>query len=396
MYFKKRFKAGSLRDKGRVFAWLALTTGFGNAAFWTIFPLVIEDTVQSEVLVGLFFTVIALIILVCSLLSSIVLRRVSRVYLAKLSFLCCTGLLFLFIFANSLLQIYYIEVLRSIFTLLVGISLSLYVRDYAKEGKIGAAEGRYYLYANVGWLIGPLIGGALGQYVSRDSVFIFSSVLYLVSFFIFQYYHRKEGEVIFHVKEKQTLKEIISINLRDYFKVKDLRKVFAIAMGLNFWWAIHSIYVPLYIMEKGFGDITVGIVLAGGIIPLILLERYIGKLADKRGLRIYLSVGYLILAVTLILFHIVPIVSIVLFLMAAVNIGAAFVEPLQEAYFFKVAKKKDAERFFGIYNMSDPVANVIGPLIASGFIFLWGYAGLWFGSAGILALIVIVALTVKK
>ncbi|MBW3011245.1 MFS transporter [Candidatus Woesearchaeota archaeon] len=394
MYFKKRL--GTLHEKGKVFAWIALTMALGNAAFWTIFPLVVEDIIQSEVMVGIFFTVISLIILVVSLLSSVVLRRVSRVYLTKLSFLCCAGLLFLFIFANAIMDLYYIEVLRSLFALFAGITLSLYVRDYASKGTLGKAEGRYYLYANVGWLIGPLIGGVLGQYVSRDAVFIFSSILYVVSFVIFHFRQRKEGDLIKHVRETATLKEIIARNLRDYFKQKALWKVFAIGLGLSFWWAIHCIYIPLYIMEQGFGDVTVGIVLAGSIIPLILLEKKIGSLADKHGLRKYLTIGFLIIGAGTILFQVVPVVTIILFLMAAVNVGAAFVEPLQETYLFSVVKRKDEERFYGIFNMSDPVANVIAPLVAAGFFFLWGYPGLWFGVAGVMLMFMLISLTVKR
>ena len=139
-----------------------------------------------------------------------------------------------------------------------------------------------------------------------------------------------------------------------------------------------------------------GWVIAGGILPLVLFEKLIGKLADKHGLRIYLAIGFLIIALITVFFNIISFVPIVLILMAIVNIGAALIEPLQETYLFKIIKKKDEERFFGVYNTADPLANIIGPLIASVFVLFWGLSGVWYGSAVILLVFMIIALKVKK
>jgi len=395
MYFKKRHRTHHKHELGKLFAWLALTTGLANAAFWTIFPLVVENVVRSEVMVGVFFSIISILAFGGSLLSTIILRRISRIKVMKWSYIGCAVFVLLFTLIITKTHLYIFEVPRALFTLVVGIVLSLYIRDTAKAHKLGLAEGRYYLYSNVGWLIGPIIGGYLGQLISRDAVFVFSAVLYLLSFVVFQHQHFKKHPLIKHKKENQTITELFS-NIKYFFKVKELWKVYAVALGLNYWWAISCIYIPLYIIGNGFGDNVVGWVVAGGFLPLVLFEELIGKLADKHGLRIYMAIGFLLLALITLFFNFISIIPIVLILMAVVNVGAALIEPLQETYLFKVIKKKDEERFYGVYNTADPLANILGPLVASVFVLFWGLPGVWYGSAVILLVFVFIALRVKK
>ncbi|PIN88142.1 hypothetical protein COV12_00090 [Candidatus Woesearchaeota archaeon CG10_big_fil_rev_8_21_14_0_10_32_24] len=395
MYFKKRHRTHHNHDLGKLFAWLALTTGLANAAFWTIFPLVVENVVGSEALVGIFFSLISVIGFGGSLLSTVILRKVSRVKITKWSLIGGSIFILLFTFIISKTHLYIFEIPRALCTLIVGIVLSLYIRDTANAHKIGLAEGRYYLYANIGWLIGPLIGGYLGQLISRNAVFIFSAFLYFISFIIFQHQHINQHPLITHQKEKKTITELFS-NIKDFFKIKELWSVYAITLGLNYWWAISTIYIPLYIIQQGFGDEVVGWVVAAGILPLVLFEKIIGTLADKHGLRIYLAMGFLITAIFTALFDIISIVPIVLILMAVVNIGAAFIEPLQETYLFEIIKKKDEEKFYGVYNTADPLANILGPLIASVFVLFWGLPGVWYGSAAILLGFMVIALKAKK
>ena len=73
-----------------------------------------------------------------------------------------------------------------------------------------------------------------------------------------------------------------------------------------------------------------------------------------------------------------PILLFILF--ASADIGAAFLEPLRITYFFEVVKKKEAERFFGLYNTAETLGHITAPLIAGFFLFvgqgniqyLWG------------------------
>jgi len=61
MYFRHKYKTHHKLESGKLFAYLALTIGLGQAAFWTIFPQVTENVFNSEAMVGYFFAIISFI-----------------------------------------------------------------------------------------------------------------------------------------------------------------------------------------------------------------------------------------------------------------------------------------------------------------------------------------------
>ena len=65
---------------------------------------------------------------------------------------------------------------------------------------------------------------------------------------------------------------------------------------------------------------------------------------------------------------------------------SALIEPLTETYFFELATVEEAERFFGIYNASAPLASLVAPL-AGGIVFSIGFGlrGVWLVTALLLA-----------
>lgn len=385
MYFRKKHATHHKHDAGRIFAWLALTTGLGNAAFWTIFPLVVDVAVGSAERVSIFFAFLSICSLIWSITTTVILERVRRSLIAKTTLAACSLLLFCFIFANQFHIITLIAIPYSFAMLLIGIILSLYVRDFAATKRLGFAEGRYYLFSNIGWFIGPLAGGLIAEYASRSSVFLLSALAYLVSLIIFTHQHLKGHKHLQDTNEKHHIPigELLD-NVKRFFTQKELRKVFAVAFGLNYWWSISSIYIPIFIIFNGFSELVVGLVLSGGFLPLVLLEKRVGSLTDAHGLRCYLVLGFAILAIVTILFEFVTWLPAVLILMALVNIGAAFIEPLQETYLFTQVSKKNEEKYFGVYNIAEPVSGVIAPLIGAVLIAIGGFAALWYGTAAIM------------
>jgi MFS family permease len=171
--------------------------------------------------------------------------------------------------------------------------------------------------------------------------------------------------------------------LVEFLQRPRLRRVFVLAVGLELWWVVSSIYVPLAVVNLGFGADIVGGVVTGGIVPLVLLEVWVGRQAQRRGTRPYLIAGFLILGLgaassPLLGFS----TGLLLFMFAAVNVGAALIEPLTDAYFFESATLEEGSRFFGIYNASAPMAGLVGPLIG-GVVLMAGLGlnGVWVATA---------------
>ena len=138
--------------------------------------------------------------------------------------------------------------------------------------------------------------------------------------------------------------------------------------------------------------------MAGGIIPLVLVEPWVGRRARTQGTRRYLTLGFGVLAAGALSFGLLgyeP--ALLLFMFAAINVGAALIEPLTDTHFFEVATEDEADRLFGIYNASAPVANLFGPLLgAVVFTVGFGLDGVWVASGLVLAGCVLVARRVRS
>lgn len=100
--------------------------------------------------------------------------------------------------------------------------------------------------------------------------------------------------------------------------------------------------------------------------PFIIIPFRIGKYADRAGERKILMFGFLIAGVaTLSLFfvqlHSVWIWAVLLF---TTRIGAATIDVMSDAYFFKHIKPEN-EEFVGVYRSALPISFIIAPIVAS-------------------------------
>ena len=383
----------------RIFAWLSLICGIGSAVFWTIFPLILHGKIHSESIVGYYFSFIALIGLIVSILSTLLFQRYSRIHITKVVFIISILALFFMTFAKNMWQIVGLDIPRAIAEVLIWMSLSLFVHEYSKKANIALEEGRYYLFNNIGWIIGPLIGGYSAKFFGNESIFIVSTFFFLVALLVFLH----QGFVVKHPHiqngiHTEGIRELWD-NMKTFLQRVELRKVFFVSLGLTFWWKLRGVYMPLTIENMGYSQDVVGWVMSMGILPLVLLEQYAGRLAQRNGVRTYIILGFTLVAAFVLSFIFAspwPILLFVLF--ASADIGAAFLEPLRITYFFEVVKKKEAERFFGLYNTAETLGHIMAPLLGGFFLFV-GQGNIQYLWGGFFLLFVLFAFgsrTIKK
>lgn len=386
-------------DKGRIFAWMALISSTGYASFLTMLPIILADKLQSDIYVGYYFSIFAAVSLIVSLLSGKILRQCSKITLTKYILALLAIVFFLLTLANSLWNFAALDMARVIFISLFFIILAIFVRDFATEEEIAMAEGRFYLFSNIGWVIGPLVGGFIAKTYTPESAFIFSAICYLLLFGLFLQQHIivKHPCIQEQSSKKSNTKSTASIteNIRDYIKNKDLVKASIISFGMYFWWSISAIYIPLSLKNLGFSPDIIGLIFALNIVPLILLEFHASDGAEKYGVRTFLSLGFAVLSFTLILFTLAS-TPMLIKLMIIINVGSAFIEPIKEIFFFKIISQKDEERFYGIYSASYPVAYILAPLFGSVMLSGFGINGIWLGVAVVFILITLLALSIDK
>lgn len=396
MTFSFKTSTHHRNKKARIFSWMALVSGIGFSSFVTVFSVALEEKLQNEVHVGYYLAITAFVALLTSLLSTVVLKKIPKVLVAKASlFLICEAF-FLFTIAASIWQLLIFDMIRMICVTMFLITLAMFVRDSAEENQIAIAEGKYYFFTNIGWMIGPFVGGMLAGSFGNEATYIFAGIMYLITLFLLAHQHMiVKNPSLESEKEEMTLTEFW-YNIRDYFQKPQLIRCFIIGFGMYFWWCLYKIYIPLMVTDLGFSKGVMGTVLSLSMIPPIALELWITKKAQKKGVKKYLIFGYLWLALFAILYVLFKIPIVILGAIILANIGIAFVEPLSDANFFQTVEKKDEEKFYGIYNTAYPLSNIVTPLFGSMVIALVGIKGIWIIAAIVFVSVAALVAKTKK
>lgn len=278
------------------------------------------------------------------------------------------GVLLLYIFSYLMFyllpNIYAVITLGLIVAVITSFRISAFgiiVSDKSKKRKLAKNEGLIYTFLNLSWLVGPLVAGFVAEKYGVKTVFLLAAICMAFAYILFRFF-----KIVDNQKNKKIDKNLFKI-CRDFFKNKNRVLCYILSGGMNFWWGLIYIYMPIYIIESGFSDLTLGYFLFGVVVPLILFTYHSGKIAARIGFRKIFFVGYLILGMSALLSFIFNSIVIIMFLLIAASFGAAMIESTTEAYFFDLVSKKEKTKYYGVYNttieINGSAASLFGAVI---------------------------------
>ena len=381
--------------EGKAFAHLKFFVSLAIASVATIYPNFIKEILGNDSKVGIFYSLIALLSLFVTLYSTQIFQRFKRVGIVNLTLSISIGVYIILTAISSFSTLIPIEIFRIFSIVLIGLSITLFMRDFSKEEELGEAEGELFVFDNLGYLIGPLLAGFLAYKYGFDSVFFLAALLSLIaySYFNHQYFVKKHK----HIKNKVSLpKGNLKLNMKDFFSKKENIKSFIVKFGLEYWWASFYFYVPLFIVNLGFKHNIVGLIVGATVIPLIILEMFVGRIADKRGYKKLFISGFFLLAIIISLIPIINNKIASLGILILTSFAVTMIEPIQDIHFFKSNEKKEEDRLFGVLMLSFPLAEILAPSIAAISIILFGANSVWYGVAVISIIAGIASLTLKE
>ncbi|MBD3361077.1 MFS transporter [Candidatus Peregrinibacteria bacterium] len=350
--------------EGRIFSWTVLIMSFGIGLTLPIFPNFVKSILKTDTAVSLFYSAMALVMFLAAVLSTIVFKKVERTTITKISLLTSGIVFLLLIFVSKITELAILNTIKVWFNLFLLMALSLFVRDFAKDKELGEEEGIFYKFNNIGYFAGPLLGGFLAIYFNYEFVFILTATILIGGLIYFYHKHiiQKHPAII---NRKKTSASKTFHKLKEYFLNGERTKIYIISTLLMIWVGFRRLYIPLYVITTGLNESATGIILALGIIPLILLEVGVGKYADKKGIKIPISVGFLLIALCLSAIFLSQNIWLNFVLLIICSVGTALIEPLQEYYLFKNLPKEKEEDLYGIYMTADPIAYFLAPTLGA-------------------------------
>lgn len=287
-------------------------------------------------------------------LASIVLEVLSLLGLAL--FQSPLWIISAFIFNQVILNILYLN-------------LNIFLEAYSTDGVTGAIRGMFLTILNIAILIAPFIAGMMFSDHEFEKIYLTAALIVAPTFFLIYFTFKGHQDLPYkQVPLWTTLKEVSAS--------KNIRGVFAASFLLNFFYAWMVIYTPLY-LNKILGiplNQVVGIIIPIALVPFVLFEVIMGRLADRKwGEQEMLMGGFMVMGLGTAVLAFVTSANIYLWaiLLFITRIGAAAVEAMSETYFFKQVDSTDTHLITLFRNIS-PLSYIVSPLVATILLSVFG------------------------
>ena len=239
-------------------------------------------------------------------------------------------------------------------------SLDELLKIFSKDSSTGKIRGFYIAVINIAWILSQVASGKILVGFQFKTIYIIAFVIMVLFFLASLFGLRKIPDPKYdEVKNLRYIKE--------FFQNINLFRGYVLSFLLQFFYCWMVVYTPIYLSAHlGFSWAEIGTIFAIMLIPFSIITFHLGRYADKVGERRLLISGFAIAAAaTLSLFfiteHSIWIWAALLFI---TRIGAATIEVMSDAYFFKHIKPEN-EEYVGVYRSAAPVSYLIGPLLAS-------------------------------
>jgi Na+/melibiose symporter-like transporter len=242
---------------------------------------------------------------------------------------------------------------------LISLTLDIFLQKNTETKNTGNVRSHFMTAINSAWIMGPLLGGMLIVGTNYKGIYAAAFGLLFPLFYII---HRNFSKFIDpHYPKVSLLKASKSL-----LKNRDLSKLTIINTVLQVFYSWMTIYTPIYLYKYvGFSWSEISIILTIMLLPFVLIEIPLGKLADKMlGEKEIMAAGYIIMGFATISLSFMNNKN--LFLWALVlfftRVGAAAAEAMIETYFFKKVNPEDSE-ILGFFRITRPLAFFIAPII---------------------------------
>ena len=315
----------------------------------------------TEKSVGVIYTIASAITIVLFFLLPRLLRRFGNYQLA-FWFFVLDGIAMLGLAgSHSFWLVAGFFILNFIAVSLLIFNLDIFLEHYSRDSRTGSIRGIYLTVINGAWVFSPLLAGFILSDGDYWKIYLAGAILILPALFLLRGGFKKFSD--------PTYKNIaIWSTLKNIWRQRDLFRIFSVSFLLGFFYTWMIIYTPIYLHDHlGFSWQTIGLIFTIMLLPFVLTETPLGKLADKKwGEKEILSLGLVIMALSTATLTFVSSTSVALWaaLLFVTRVGASAVEIMSETYFFKKVQSNQAD-IISLYRATRPAAYVVGPLVAS-------------------------------
>ncbi len=273
--------------------------------------------------------------------------------------------------------------MHSVSISIIYFTLDIYLENAThKEETTGDVRAAYITLGNLMFVITPFIVGKIVETQGYQMVYVISTFVFIPFLFI-TISKLRRTKITYNKKDK------IWLGIQKLKKRRNVVYSLISQLILQIFYAVMAIYLSLYLIEQtGFSWDKIGLLFTIMLVPFLIFEIPIGRLADTRfGEKEFMLVGFVIMASSLIAIVFMN-GSVNFLLWAAIlfasRIGASFAEITSETHFFRQIKESDSS-LISLFRMTRPIAYAFVGLIGAITFGYLSFTWIWL----ILAMIII-------
>ncbi|NTW15035.1 MAG: MFS transporter [Candidatus Moranbacteria bacterium] len=290
------------------------------------------------------------------------------------------------VFASALLSVLpvgwisaMLAMLLLVATNLAWVALDVVLEEFSEDGVTGRVRGLHLTVMNAGIMLAPFFSTQVLQTFGFEGIFFGLTLGYsllLAASIVFL----KNGRI------PDTADMEARSAWRKMLREPNLFHIYGVSFALEFFYVIMIIYTPIHLRSIGFSWEDIGLLFTVMLLPFVLLQYPLGILADRRfGEKEFLvmSIGLsfaVTVAVGLFSSQSLFFWGVLLFLS---RVGAAGIEVLRDAYFYKQIDGNDDD-LIAFFRTARPAANIVGALLAIPLLWFFPLQGVFFLASAVL------------
>lgn len=247
-------------------------------------------------------------------------------------------------------------------TYLFLVTTDIFVEEYSSDGTTGDTRGVFLSVAGLAVMIAPFFAGRLSERPD-GFLWVYGIGILLVSLAMLVVFTWGQK-----LKEPRYEKAPILPGLAAFFRHPNLTGAFVGNFALQFFYSWMIVYTPIYLIESiGLSWTQVGIIFTIMLIPFVIFEVPLGRIADRWLGEKELMIGGIIL-MTISTASLAFVTSEALWvwmaLLFATRVGASALQVASESHFFKHVTEENVSAI-GIFRQTGPLAFMAGSFIAT-------------------------------
>ncbi|GAC1425131.1 MAG: MFS transporter [Flavisolibacter sp.] len=246
------------------------------------------------------------------------------------------------------------------------------IAAYSNENNRTRCYSLNRLAVNLGWSIGPAVGGILASI--HYSLLFWADGLTCVAASILLFIVMsplKPGNL--QINTKPPDKKISAY--RDKFFLKGMFFILLISICFFQFFSI----IPLYYKNIiHLNEAIIGLILAGNGLFIVLFEMVlVYKLENKKSVFLYISIGSFLIGLSFFALEIAPLFVVAIFSMLLLTLGEMFLFPFMNNFWVSRSSELTRGQYAALYNICFAIGNVVAPTLSALIITQFGFNLLW-------------------